>query len=264
MTQRYTTIKFAIIEDVATISLSRPDAANAMNPVMARELNLAAIECEEHQGLRAVLINAEGKLFCAGGDISEFAAAGKQVGALIREMAGDLHLAISRLTRLKAPVIAAIQGTAAGAGFSLAIAADISIAADTAKFTMAYTNGGLSPDGSSTYFLPRRIGDRRARELMLTNRILTAQEAADWGVINQAVPAETLDQTVQQLLKTFKQGPTLAYGAVKALLNDSFNHGLETQMELETRAIADCSMTRDGQEGLHAFLEKRPANFIGH
>ena len=88
MTQSYTTIKFAIIEDVATISLSRPDAANAMNPVMARELNLAAIECEEHQGLRAVLINAEGKLFCAGGDISEFAAAGKQVGALIREMAG--------------------------------------------------------------------------------------------------------------------------------------------------------------------------------
>jgi len=129
MTQSYTTIKFTIIESVATITLSRPDAANAMNPVMARELNLAAIECEEHQGLRAVLINAEGKLFCAGGDISEFAAAGKQVGALIREMAGDLHLAISRLTRLKAPVIAAIQGTAAGAGFSLAIAADISIAA---------------------------------------------------------------------------------------------------------------------------------------
>ena len=150
MTQSYTTIKFTIIEDVATITLSRPEAANAMNPVMARELNLAAIECEEHQSLRVVLINAEGKLFCAGGDISEFAAAGKQVGALIREMAGDLHLAISRLTRLKAPVIAAIQGTAAGAGFSLAIAADISIASDTAKFTMAYTNGGLSPDGSST------------------------------------------------------------------------------------------------------------------
>ena len=263
MTQSYTTIKFTIIEDVATITLSRPEAANAMNPVMARELNLAAIECEEHQSLRVVLINAEGKLFCAGGDISEFAAAGKQVGGLIREMAGDLHLAISRLTRLKAPVIAAIQGTAAGAGFSLAIAADISIAADTAKFTMAYTNGGLSPDGSSTYFLPRRIGDRRARELMLTNRILTAQEAADWGVINQAVPAETLDQTVQQLFKTFRHGPTLAFGAVKALLNDSFNNGLETQMELETRAIADCAMTPDGQEGLHAFLEKRQANFIG-
>jgi 2-(1,2-epoxy-1,2-dihydrophenyl)acetyl-CoA isomerase len=98
---------------------------------------------------------------------------------------------------------------------------------------------------------------------MLTNRILTAREAADWGVINQAVPAETLDQTVHQLLQTFRQGPTLAYGAVKALLNDSFNNGLETQMELETRAIADCAMTKDGQEGLHAFLEKRKANFIG-
>jgi 2-(1,2-epoxy-1,2-dihydrophenyl)acetyl-CoA isomerase len=174
-----------------------------------------------------------------------------------------LHQGISRLTRLNAPVIAAIQGTAAGAGFSLAIAADISIAAEHAKFTMAYTNAGLSPDGSSTYFLPRRVGDRRARELMLTNRVLTAAEAAEWGVINQAVPAETLEQTVQRLIEQFRKGPTLAFGRVKSLLNDSFNHGLETQMELETRGIAESAMTRDGQEGLHAFLEKRTPLFQG-
>jgi 2-(1,2-epoxy-1,2-dihydrophenyl)acetyl-CoA isomerase len=263
MSDALETLKFNITDGLATITLSRPDAANAMNPTMARELNQVSILCEEDRTLRAVLINAEGKLFCAGGDISEFVAAGDKVGGLIRQMASDLHLGISRLTRLRAPVIASIQGTAAGAGFSLAIAADVSIAAEQAKFTMAYTNAGLSPDGSSTYFLPRRIGDRRARELMLTNRILTAQEAAEWGVINQAVPAETLDQTVQQLVTQFRQGPTLAYGRVKALLNDSFNQGLETQMELETKGIADTAMTEDGQEGLKAFLEKRQPTYYG-
>jgi 2-(1,2-epoxy-1,2-dihydrophenyl)acetyl-CoA isomerase len=263
MNRELETLKFGIEDGLATITLARPDAANAMNPTMARELSEVAIVCEEHPGLRAVLINAEGTLFCAGGDISEFVAAGDQVGALIRQMASDLHQGISRLTRLNAPVIAAIQGTAAGAGFSLAIAADISIAAEHAKFTMAYTNAGLSPDGSSTYFLPRRVGDRRARELMLTNRVLTAAEAAEWGVINQAVPAETLEQTVQRLIEQFRKGPTLAFGRVKSLLNDSFNHGLETQMELETRGIAESAMTRDGQEGLHAFLEKRTPLFQG-
>ena len=263
MSDALETLKFNITDGLATITLSRPDAANAMNPTMARELNQVSILCEEDRTLRAVLINAEGKLFCAGGDISEFVAAGDKVGGLIRQMASDLHLGISRLTRLRAPVIASIQGTAAGAGFSLAIAADVSIAAEQAKFTMAYTNAGLSPDGSATYFLPRRIGDRRARELMLTNRILTAQEAAEWGVINQAVPAETLDQTVQQLVTQFRQGPTLAYGRVKALLNDSFNQGLETQMELETKGIADTAMTEDGQEGLKAFLEKRQPTYYG-
>lgn len=264
MDQEFETLKFTIKDSLATITLARPEAANAMNPRMARELNLAAIACEEHRGLRAVLINAEGKLFCAGGDIGEFGAAGDDVGAMIREMAGDLHHGISRLTRLRAPVVASIQGTAAGAGFSLAVAADLSIAAESAKFTMAYTQAGLSPDGSSTYFLPRRIGDRKARELMLTNRILSASEAEEWGLINRAVAADALVEETHQLIAQLCQGPTRALGAVKTLLNDSFNQGLETQMEHETRAIAECAMSRDGREGVRAFLEKRQPDFQGH
>jgi len=259
----FSTIEFSVKDNVATITLNRPDAANAMNPQMAKELSECARLCQDNPDVRAVIIQANGKMFCAGGDLSEFAAAEEAVGSLLLSMTADLHQFISHLTRMNAPVIAAVQGTAAGAGFSLAAAADITIAAEHAKFTMAYTNAGLSPDGSSTYFLPRRIGDRKARELMLTNRVLSAEEAVSWGIINQAVPADQLDSTVDALAKQLANGPTLAFGSVKTLLNQSFDNGLETQMELETREIARLSTTADGQEGIQAFLAKRKPEFTG-
>jgi 2-(1,2-epoxy-1,2-dihydrophenyl)acetyl-CoA isomerase len=192
-----------------------------------------------------------------------FGEAGDGASALIKEMAGDLHMGISRLARMNAPVIAAVNGTAAGAGFSLALSADLVISVDSAKFVMAYTNAGLSPDGSSSYFLPRRVGDRRARELMLTNRVLTADEALDWGIVNQVVAEADLDETVGKLANKIAAGPTLAYGQVKALLNASFDNGLETQMELESRGIADMARSRDGKEGIQAFLAKRKPEFKG-
>ncbi len=259
----YETLKFAVADNIATITINRPEAANAMNPLMARELSDVAIQCDESKEIRAVIINAEGRMFCAGGDLSAFADAGDGVSALMKQMAGDLHMGISRLTRMNAPVIAAVGGVAAGAGFSLAIAADLVIAGASAKFTMAYTNAGLSPDGSSTYFLPRRIGDRRARELMITNRLLTADEALDWGLVNQVVADDDLESTVAGLAATIAVGPTLAYGQVKSLLNSSFDNGLETQMELETRGISSMAGTPDGQEGISAFLAKRKPAFTG-
>ena len=257
------TLLFSIEDNIATITLNRPDAANAMNPTMARELSQLAIACDESADVRAVVIRASGKMFCAGGDLGAFSEAGDEVSALIKEMAGDLHMGISRLSRMDAPVIAAINGTAAGAGFSLAIAADLTVSVDSAKFVMAYTNAGLSPDGSSTYFLPRRIGDRRARELMLTNRVLSAEEALAWGIINQVVPEDELDSSVATLAATIAAGPTRAFGQVKSLLNSSFDNGLETQMELESRGIAAMSSTADGKEGIAAFLEKRKPKFTG-
>jgi len=259
----YQTLLFDVTSGIATITLNRPDAANAMNPTMARELSDIAIRCDDSPDIRAVVIRGSGKMFCAGGDLGVFAEAGDKVSAVIKEMAGDLHMGISRLTRMNAPVIAAVNGTAAGAGFSLAIAADLVISVDTAKYVMAYTNAGLSPDGSSTYFLPRRIGDRRARELMLTNRVLSAAEALDWGLINQVVSKEDFDEAVSKLAASIAEGPTLAYGRVKSLLNASFDNGLETQMELETRGISDMSKTDDGIEGIQAFLAKRKPNFKG-
>jgi len=234
-----------------------------MNPLMARELSAIAIKCDESPDIRAVVVRATGKMFCAGGDLRVFSEAGDGASALIKEMAGDLHMSISRLTRMNAPVIAAVNGTAAGAGFSLALSADLVISVDSAKFVMAYTNAGLSPDGSSSYFLPRRVGDRRARELMLTNRVLSADEALDWGIVNQVVAEADLDETVGELAAKIAAGPTLAYGQVKSLLNASFDNGLETQMELESRGIADMARSRDGKEGIQAFLAKRKPTFKG-
>ena len=178
-------------------------------------------------------------------------------------MAADLHLGLSRLSRNRAPVIAAVNGTAAGAGFSLVMACDLVIASEGSVFTMAYTNAGLSPDGSSTYFMPRRIGDRRTRELMLTNRVLSAEEALDWGIVNKVVAKDELSSETMKLAAKISRGPSLAYEKVKSLLDSSFNQSLETQMELETRAISEMVMTEDGQEGINAFLEKRNPTFKG-
>ena len=257
------TLDFSISNNIATITLNRPENANALNPVMAKELSDVAIECDENKDVRAVIIEGSGKMFCAGGDLKAFSDAGDSAPAVIKQMAGDLHIAISRFSRMNAPTIARVNGTAAGAGFSIAISADFVISTESSKFVMAYTNAGLSPDGSSTYFLPRPIGDRRARELMLTNRVLSADEALEWGLINKIVDEENLAAITRELAEKFANGPTLAYGKVKALLNDSFANGLETQMELETRAISDMARSSDGREGIQAFLNKRKPEFKG-
>jgi len=259
----YQTLNFEVSAGVATITLNRPNNMNAMSPQMGAELHEVALGIDADQGIRAVVLTGEGKVFCAGGDLGEFAAAGDGARTLIMKMTGDLHLALSRLARNAAPVIAAVNGTAAGAGFSLLMAADLAIAAESAVMTMAYTNAGLSPDGSSTYYMPRKIGDRRARELMLTNRLLSAQEALDWSVVNQVVADGEALPAAQKLAAKLAQGPTQAYGQVKALLDSSFDHSLESQMELEARAIAALVGSADGQEGLHAFLDKRKPQFSG-
>ena len=259
----YQTLNFDVDSGVATITLNRPEALNAMSPAMAKELHEVALQIDANNSVRAVILTGTGKAFCAGGDLGAFVAAGEQARTLILQMTGDLHLALSRLSRNRAPVIAAVNGTAAGAGFSLAMAADLAIAEEQAVFTMAYTNAGLSPDGSSTYFMPRKIGDRRTRELMLTNRLLTAPEALDWGVVNQVVEGGGALAAARVMATGMAQGPTEAYAQVKRLLDSSFSQSLETQMELEARAIANQVASVDGQEGMLAFVEKRKPQFRG-
>ena len=259
----YKTLDYAVDGGVATITLQRPDALNAMSPSMARELHDAVLRIDADVEVRAVVLTGAGKAFCAGGDLGEFVAAGTGARTLILQMTGDLHLALSRLARNRAPVIAAVNGTAAGAGFSLVMAADLAIADEKAVFTMAYTNAGLSPDGSSTYYMPRKIGDRRTRELMLTNRLLKANEALDWGVVNQVVAAGEAVSAAQKLAASMATGPTQAFAQVKQLLDTTFNESLESQMELEARAIATQVISTDGQEGMAAFAEKRKPEFRG-
>jgi 2-(1,2-epoxy-1,2-dihydrophenyl)acetyl-CoA isomerase len=258
----YSCISYEIENTVATLTLNRPEVGNALSPEMARELSDAALRCET-DGARAVILTGAGKLFCAGGDLGVMAKAGPQTRAVLMQMAGDLHMAISRLTRADAPIIGAVNGTAGGAGMSMVMATDLAICSEKSRFTMAYTNAGLSPDGSSTFFMPRKIGDRRTRELMLTNRVLTAAEALEWGVVNQVEAPDKVLPAAQALAAQIAAGPTRAFGAARALLNESFEHGLEAQMELESRAIAAMATTRDGAEGIAAFMDKRTPAFEG-
>lgn len=256
-------ILFVIDDGVATITFNRPEDANAMDRDVMYELMHAAIRCDEDRTIRCAVVTGSGGFFSAGGDLAAFADAGNDTGALLKEMTTFFHAAVSRLARMDAPVIAAVNGTAAGAGFSLVAACDLAIAADTAVFTSAYTAASLTPDGSSTYFVPRLIGLRRATELMLTNRRLSAAEAMDWGLINQVVPPEELRDTVGALARRLATGGTLAFGATKRMLQASFSETLETQMESEARSIAAMSHTEDGREGIKAFFEKRKPNFQG-
>jgi 2-(1,2-epoxy-1,2-dihydrophenyl)acetyl-CoA isomerase len=260
---KFETLLFDVVDGVARVTLNRPTAANAMNPQMAAEIAELAVICDDDPAIRAVLITGAGRFFCAGGDLGVFAAAGDSSRSLLKKMAGDLHMGLSRLARGHAPVIAAVNGTAAGAGLSLVVACDLAVAGESTAFTMAYTRAGLAPDGGSTFFMPRRIGDRRTRELMLTNRVLNATEALEWGVVNQVVPDAELVDRAETLARELAAGPTLAYGAVKTLLSGSFEQSLETQMELEARSIAELSVSDDGREGIAAFLEKRHAQFKG-
>jgi len=255
-------VLFEVRDNVAFVTLNRPQAGNALDLEMAKELMAAALRCEGDPSARAVLLRGAGNSFCAGGDVKVFAAQ-PQLPQYLREITSYLHLAISRFARLNAPVIAAVHGAAAGGGFSLAISCDLVLAAESATFLMAYSKIGMAPDGGSTYFLPRLVGLKRAMELTLTNRALSAREACDWGIVTEVVAPDRLAARAEELARSLGQGPTGAFGAAKRLLHGGWNQTLETQMELESRAIAEAGGSADGQEGIRAFVEKRKARFNG-
>ena len=257
----YTTLALDVRDGVAEITLNRPEAANALNAEMGRELHDAVLRCDADDAVRALIITGSGRFFCAGGDLKSFAAQRDDLPRHLKQVTADFHAAVSRLNRMDAPVLMAINGVAAGAGFSFALAGDLALAAESARFTMAYTRAGLTPDGSSTYFLPRLVGLRRAKELTLTNRTLSAAEALAWGLVNQVVPDAELLPAARALASELATGATLALGAAKRLLDSGLNATLETAMEDEAQTIAAMARTADGREGMQAFLEKRPASF---
>lgn len=255
----FETLTFTETGPVTTIVLNRPDAANGMNDVLTRELAVAAALCDT-AATKVVTITGAGRFFCAGGDLKAMAAA-PDAGTFVKGIAADLHRALSTFARMDAVVITSVNGTAAGAGFSLAVTGDLAIAAESAKFTMAYTKAGLSPDGSSSYYLPRLIGIRRTQQLMLANRTLTAAEALDWGLLTEVVPDADLGARTEELAGQMAATSRTSNAAVKRLLLDTFSNGIESQMELEARYIADCARSADGQEGIAAFVCKRAPTF---
>lgn len=248
---------------LALLRFNRPEQYNALNPAMAAEMLEAIQEVRHDPGTRALLMTGVGKSFHSGGDIKFFHNEGTAISRSMDRLVLDFHAFISRLARLPKPVVAAVNGPAAGAGFSLALACDLAVASDAAVFTMAYTKIGASPDGGSTYFLTRAVGLRRAQELALTNRVLTAGEALEWGIVNRVFPEEGFLEAAKGYALELANGPTLAFGRAKGLLTHSMTRDLEVQMELETREIVASSDTRDFKEGVEAFLEKRKPCFSG-
>jgi 2-(1,2-epoxy-1,2-dihydrophenyl)acetyl-CoA isomerase len=255
----YQTIKLEQSGPITRITLNRPDAANGMNDTMTRELADAAKRCDT-AGTKVVVLTGSGRFFCAGGDLKLFAAAETR-GPFIKGVADELHRAISTFARMDAVLITAVNGTAAGAGFSLAVTGDLVLAAESASFTMAYTRAGLSPDGSSSYFLPRLIGIIKTKELMLTNRVLSATDASQWGLVTEVVPDDQLAARADALADQMAATASGSNGGVKNLMLSTFSSGLEEQMELEGRLIAGLADSADGREGIDAFLEKRKAKF---
>jgi 2-(1,2-epoxy-1,2-dihydrophenyl)acetyl-CoA isomerase len=255
----YQTINFEQSGAITRITLNRPGAANGMNDTMTRELADAARRCDT-AATKVVVLTGSGRFFCAGGDLKSFASAPDR-GGHIKGVADDLHRAISSFARMDAVVITAVNGTAAGAGFSIAVTGDLVLAAESASFTMAYTKVGLSPDGSSSYFLPRLIGIAKTKELMLTNRVLSAQEAFSWGLVTEVVPDDQLAARADTLADHMAATASGSNGAVKALMASTFSSGLEEQMEFEGRLIAARANSADGREGVDAFMAKRKAEF---
>jgi len=259
----YQTLRFELADNIATITLARKDnPANALNARMADELLDVSLRCASAE-VRAVIITATGKMFCGGGDLAEFESSADK-HALLTRMATMLHAALVQFSHIDAPVIMALNGTAGGGGFSIALSGDFVIASNNAKFVSAYTSSGLTPDGSSTYYLAKHVGLLRAKELMLTNRVLTADEALEWGIVNKVVAPEAVLSEAQTLASQFAAGPTQAYGGVKRLLATTYSDGIETQLDRETRSIANMMRTTDGPAGIAAFLAKEKPVFTGN
>jgi 2-(1,2-epoxy-1,2-dihydrophenyl)acetyl-CoA isomerase len=248
---------------VGWITLNRPEAGNALDLAATAALFQAAIACDEDATLRCVVLTGAGRMFCAGGDIREFAAHADHLGTTIKQLTLHLHGAVSRLARMAKPLITCINGPAAGAGLALALLGDIALAAASAKFAAGYPGIGLSPDGGATWLLPRVVGLRRAQEILLLNAPLGAEQAAAIGLVTRVVADAGLLAETESLALKLAAGPTGALGRTRALLLSSAETGLDQQMALEAHAVAASGTGSDGREGIAAFLEKRQPAFVG-
>lgn len=259
------TYKYLLVEvkdRVVTITLNRTEAGNAFHVPFAKELFEVALEFSHNTNVNAVVIQGSGKAFSFGGDLKSFSEEGTKIDLNLKEVTTYLHNAISLFVRMKKVVIASVNGTAAGAGLSLLCSCDIVISGASAKYTSAYTKVGLTPDGSCTYFLPRLIGLRKTQELLYTNRVLSSNEAAEWGIVTRVVDDSELRYITHEFAKEIAGGPTNAYAMTKKLLNNSFLDRLDSHMAMESDMISEMTVTKDGKEGIAAFLEKRSPDFV--
>lgn len=252
--------------NVATVTLNRPEVLNALNLASGEALVRTIETCRDDDRVRAVVLTGAGRGFCAGGDVKamgEGLRAGKDPATFFRDLTVPLHRLILDLRNMEKPIVAAINGPAGGAGVSLAAACDLRLAAETATFRQAYTSIGLTPDGGWTALIPPIIGPAKAMELLLLDPVLDAWQALALGLVHEVVPGANLMERANAVAARLAQGPSVAFGGAKALLNAALFPNLEAQLERERQRIILQGGTADFREGVAAFVEKRAPRFRG-
>jgi 2-(1,2-epoxy-1,2-dihydrophenyl)acetyl-CoA isomerase len=263
MSSRYQNLHVDREDGVATVTLDSTAGRNALTVEMATEMTRAAIDLGEDQDVRAIVLTHDGDFFGAGADLTAFD--GDESDApYLRELAGQIHEAVLQFHQAAVPIIGGIDGIAAGAGFSLAIFPDLVLLSEDARLEYAYPRIGLTGDGGATFSLPRLVGLRRAREILLLDEPIDPDEAVDLGLATEVVDAESFDDRLDDLARQVAAGPTAALGATKRLMAESFDNSLEEQLAAETEAIVAATYTNDFETGLSAFLANEEPDFDGH
>jgi 2-(1,2-epoxy-1,2-dihydrophenyl)acetyl-CoA isomerase len=247
--------------NILQITLNRQDAYNALNlemmEMLAETLSLAAVD----RSVKGILLTGSGRAFCAGGDLKWISQQSEEAGSVLYRLAPQFHLSITEIRRMEKPVVAAINGIAAGGGFSLALACDFRVMAQSAILRQAYTSSGLSIDGGGSFALPRLVGLARAMEIMAFDQPISSAQALQWGLVTRVVPDEQVVPEALAMLEQLGKSALHSFAWSKKLMADSFNNTLETQLELERRGISDCATHANGREGIKAFMEKRKPSF---
>ncbi|HCX31206.1 MAG TPA: 2-(1,2-epoxy-1,2-dihydrophenyl)acetyl-CoA isomerase [Blastocatellia bacterium] len=261
----YDTVQLEMRDAVGVITLNRPETLNALTTKVGQDFQAAVAEGRQ-LGARAVILTGAGRAFCAGGDLREMQMIAQRDGkveAFFDEPLRLLNECILLIRRTPLPFIAAVNGAASGGGCNLALACDLVIAGESARFNQAFVKIGLSPDCGGTFILPRLVGWKRATELMMTGEITTAARALEMGMINAVVPDGELLAQAMAVAEKLAQAPTAAIGKIKELLEASATNDYGGQLELERKAQIQSGLTRDFREGVTAFIEKRPPKFVG-
>jgi len=258
----YETILFDVKDGIANLTLNRPDVFNAFNEQLSNDVNDALKKTSKDKSIRVLVITGAGKAFCSGQDLK--AIAGSKNRSLSESLYKRYNPMIKAIRGLNIPVICKLNGVAAGAGCSLALACDMIIASENASLIEVFVNVGLVLDSGSSYFLPRLIGSARAFELATLGSKVSAQQAADWGMINKVVKPEELDEAVNALALQYSLAPTKAIGLMKKMLNKSFTSDLDTMLEYEAYCQEIAGRSNDYKEGVAAFNEKRKPTFNGN
>ena len=254
-------VKLQITAGTAVVTLNSPKSYNAFNLQMIQHLAERLTELATDQGVKAVVITGEGKVFCAGGDLKWVAGLGRSYGEAFHELAARYHQAILEIRRMPKPVVAAINGLAAGGGFSMALACDFRIMEASAVLRQAYTGNGLSIDGGGTFTLPRIVGLARAMEIAGFDQPIDSSTAKSWGLVTEVVEDGQACNRAIEILEEMKKGSLSSFATSKKLINDSFDTSFETQLEKEREALSWCADHANGKEGISAFLEKRKPIF---